>query len=44
MVNNEAFVTAEKENNVKMIEYYIEKIEAIANLLQIGEPAIDFFY
>jgi hypothetical protein len=31
-VNNEAFVTAEKENNVKMIDYYIEKIEAIANL------------
>ena len=43
-VNNEAFVTAEKENNVKMIEYYIEKIEAIANLPQIGEPAIDFTY
>ena len=44
IVNNEAFVTAEKENNVKMIEYYIEKIEAIANLPQIGEPAIDFTY
>ena len=43
-VNNEAFVTAEKENNVKMIDYYIEKIEAIANLPQIGEPAIDFTY
>ena len=44
IVNNEAFVTAEKENNVKMIEYYIEQIEAIANLPQIGEPAIDFTY
>jgi thiol-disulfide isomerase/thioredoxin len=43
-VNNEAFVTTEKENNVKMIDYYIEKIEAIANLPQIGEPAIDFTY
>jgi len=43
-VNNEAFITAEKENNVKMVEYYIEKIEAIANLPQIGEPAIDFTY
>jgi thiol-disulfide isomerase/thioredoxin len=43
-VNNEAFVTTEKENNVKMIDYYIEKIEAIANLPQVGEPAIDFTY
>tara|TARA_B110000008_G_scaffold276032_1_gene314589 strand:- start:1966 stop:2943 length:978 start_codon:yes stop_codon:yes gene_type:complete len=43
-VNNEAFVAAEKENNVKMLEYYVEKIEAIANLPQIGEPAIDFTY
>ena len=43
-VNNEAFITAEKESNVKMIDYYIEKIEAIANLPQIGEPAIDFTY
>ena len=43
-INNEAFVAAEKENNVKMVEYYIEKIEAIANLPQIGEPAIDFTY
>ena len=43
-VNNEAFVASEKENNVKMIHYYIEKIEAIANLPQIGEPAIDFTY
>ena len=43
-VNNEAFVTAEKANNVKMVEYYIEKIEAIANLPQVGEPAIDFTY
>ena len=43
-VNNEAFVASEKENNVKMIDYYIEKIEAIANLPQIGEPAIDFTY
>lgn len=43
-VNNEAFVASEKENNVKMVEYYIEKIEAIANLPQVGEPAIDFTY
>ena len=43
-ISNEAFVTAEKENNVRMADYYIEKIEAIANLPQIGEPAIDFTY
>jgi thiol-disulfide isomerase/thioredoxin len=43
-VNNEAFLTAEKENNVKMVEYYLEKIEAIAKLPKIGEPAIDFTY
>ena len=43
-LNNEAFITAEKEKNVKMAEYYISKIEAIANLPQIGEPAIDFTY
>ena len=43
-VNNEEFVTAEKENNVKMAEFFLDKIEAIANLPQIGEPAIDFTY
>ena len=43
-VNNEAFVTAEKANNVKMVENYVEKIGAIANLPQLGEPAIDFTY
>jgi thiol-disulfide isomerase/thioredoxin len=43
-VNNEAFLNSEKENNVKMVEYYLEKIEAIAKLPKIGEPAIDFTY
>jgi thiol-disulfide isomerase/thioredoxin len=43
-LNNEAFVMAEKANNVKMVEFFLEKIEAIANLPQIGEPAIDFTY
>ena len=43
-INNEAFVIIEKENNVKMIEYYLEKIESIAKLPKIGEPAIDFTY
>ena len=43
-VNNPAFNSAEKANNVKMFEYFLEKIEAIANLPQIGEPAIDFTY
>ena len=43
-VKNEAFVSSEKENNVKMVEYYLEKIVAIAKLPKIGEPAIDFTY
>ena len=43
-INNEAFVIIEKENNVKMIEYYLEKIESIAKLPKIGDPAIDFTY
>ena len=43
-VNNEAFLNSEKENNVKMVEYYLEKIETIAKLPKIGEPAIDFTY
>ena len=43
-VNNEVFVSSEKENNVKMVEYYLEKIEAIAKLPKIGEPSIDFTY
>ena len=43
-LNNEVFLKSEKENNVKMIEYYLEKIEAIAKLPKIGEPAIDFTY
>ena len=43
-VNNTAFISAEKANNVKMFEYFLEEIEAIANLPQTGEPAIDFTY
>ena len=43
-VNNASFVSSEKEKNVKMVEYYIEKFAAISNLPQIGEPAIDFTY
>ena len=43
-VDNESFVSSEKENNIKMTEYYLEKIEAIAKLPKIGEPAIDFIY
>tara|TARA_B110000908_G_scaffold42859_1_gene52169 strand:- start:26 stop:1003 length:978 start_codon:yes stop_codon:yes gene_type:complete len=43
-VKNEAFITAEKGSNVKMIDFYIEKIEAIANLPKKGEAAIDFTY
>ena len=35
-VNNEEFVAAEKENNIKMAEFFLEKIEAIANLPKIG--------
>ena len=27
-----------------MVEYYIQKIKVIANLPQLGEPAIDFTY
>jgi thiol-disulfide isomerase/thioredoxin len=43
-VKIEAFITAEKGSNVKMIDFYIEKIEAIANLPKKGEAAIDFTY
>jgi thiol-disulfide isomerase/thioredoxin len=43
-VNNKAFASIEKENNVKMIEYYLEKMEAIAKLPKKGEPAINFTY
>jgi thiol-disulfide isomerase/thioredoxin len=43
-VNNEEFVAAEKEKNVKNAEFYTRKSEDIANLPKIGEPAIDFTY
>ena len=43
-VNNKVFASREKENNIKMVEYYLEKIEAIAKLPKIGEPAINFTY
>ncbi len=43
-INNKSFVISEKENNVKMANYYIEKIETINKLPKKGEPAIDFTY